>query len=940
MDPAYVKELRTTTKLLTRTVHIAKLARLSPSRTTVVWESPARRSIEGTPHHCDDLPLHSTVFDTSLFKQLVAETESVSPWSSSTFAWCRFHSDAQKYTTFWFTSDASLALSALDEPQYQCNHAGKHARIAGGKLPDGRWASEDFTAFPDALNSFIARAATQTRTGSPEAMPAPAPSRMIYTSRAPEQAEPIFGTTHHAGPSTPSAPPDPGGPSPVSFAGFGSPGAPSTGSPLYVPFEAARSAARLGPRDPARHATRDMRTATRGQRPDQLPSLPEDPDIDIEGMEAMVAKVIARASGTPRAPTSSTDPTPLDDWIDIPTSKVSLLAAKGIGQFSLACDDPLVSALGITRDASHTSLVSSLDTDPEIAPANEKEATRLGGKWDTARSKELGNHSRNGSWERITRSKVPPGRAIHKLVWVFKVKRDGTAKARLCVQGCTMVHGKDYNQVFADTLRISSARSLFAYAARYGCKVHSVDWVSAYLQGELLEGEVVYTHMPPGHTQYDSHGKPYVLKVVKPIYGIPQAGRRFQRSIFPWLRAQGFRQLDSSDSCVWVYDPEHAAPSREEPPNAPVTETVREPPSGDTCLHASALAAYHTARGSKERLVLGVYVDNLQIVHSSEASDTSSQYSQFMTAIARDWDVEDEGEMVDLLGIEIKRNSDGSITLHMKKYIRKLLAEFLPDGTSPGISRKCLPYSKDLASIVGDASHAKTLSPGRCLHPELLEAYQKRLGCLMYLTNSVRPDLAYVIGMHCRNMSNPTPELLRELDYVFCYLARHDEVGLTFSATPTEMHGFTDASLDVGKSTSGYLVMWQGAAVSWGSSKQKSTALSSCEAEIYALSEGAKDVVYFRKLLSGLGENMESPTSCATDNKGAADLAHNPEHHRRSKHIERRHFYIRDMVEALELRVPLVRTHEDLADMLTKVLAPREFFRWRALIMNEPESFI
>ena len=55
--------------------------------------------------------------------------------------------------------------------------------------------------------------------------------------------------------------------------------------------------------------------------------------------------------------------------------------------------------------------------------------------------------------------------------------------------------------------------------------------------------------------------------------------------------------------------------------------------------------------------------------------------------------------------------------------------------------------------------------------------------------------------------------------------------------------------------------------------------------------------------------------------------------------MARRHFYIRDMVEALELSVPLVRTHEDLADMLTKVLTPREFFRWRALIMNEPVSF-
>ena len=133
--------------------------------------------------------------------------------------------------------------------------------------------------------------------------------------------------------------------------------------------------------------------------------------------------------------------------------------------------------------------------------------------------------------------------------------------------------------------------------------------------------------------------------------------------------------------------------------------------------------------------------------------------------------------------------------------------------------------------------------------------------------------------------------------------------------------------------------MWQGAAVSWGSTKQKSTALSSCEAEIYALSEGAKDVVYFRKLLKGMGLDMTRPTSCATDNKGAADLAHNPEHHRRSKHVARRHFYIRDMVEALELSVPLVRTHEDLADMLTKVLTPREFFRWRALIMNEPISY-
>ena len=50
------------------------------------------------------------------------------------------------------------------------------------------------------------------------------------------------------------------------------------------------------------------------------------------------------------------------------------------------------------------------------------------------------------------------------------------------------------------------------------------------------------------------------------------------------------------------------------------------------------------------------------------------------------------------------------------------------------------------------------------------------------------------------------------------------------------------------------MVQWQSAALSWGSRKQKCIALSTCEAEIIALSEAAKDVVYLRKLTKGLGE--------------------------------------------------------------------------------------
>ena len=129
--------------------------------------------------------------------------------------------------------------------------------------------------------------------------------------------------------------------------------------------------------------------------------------------------------------------------------------------------------------------------------------------------------------------------------------------------------------------------------------------------------------------------------------------------------------------------------------------------------------------------------------------------------------------------------------------------------------------------------------------------------------------------------------------------------------------GYNDASLEEGRSTSGYNIMWQGAPVSWAyllSKPPHTTALSTCEAEIYALSEGAKYLVYFRKFLSGLGVAPSGPSPCATDNQGARDLAYNPEHHRRSKHIARRHFYIRDMVEAMELTVPFVRTDDSISD--------------------------
>ena len=84
-----------------------------------------------------------------------------------------------------------------------------------------------------------------------------------------------------------------------------------------------------------------------------------------------------------------------------------------------------------------------------------------------------------------------------------------------------------------------------------------------------------------------------------------------------------------------------------------------------------------------------------------------------------------------------------------------------------------------------------------------------------------------------------------------------------------------------------------------------------------------------------------APTSLATDNTAARDLSYNPELHDRSKHIARRHLFVRDMVESLEIVVPFVSTVDNLADFFTKPIFPASrFYALRGAIMNEPEPHV
>ena len=101
-----------------------------------------------------------------------------------------------------------------------------------------------------------------------------------------------------------------------------------------------------------------------------------------------------------------------------------------------------------------------------------------------------------------------------------------------------------------------------------------------------------------------------------------------------------------------------------------------------------------------------------------------------------------------------------------------------------------------------------------------------------------------------------------------------------------------------------------------------------------AASEAAKEAIYLRRFAQELGLATDSPISLFVDNTAAIDLAYNPEHHKRTKHIERRHYFVRECVENMQLVVPFVQSADNLADFFTKPLSSRQFFALRDRIMN------
>jgi len=271
------------------------------------------------------------------------------------------------------------------------------------------------------------------------------------------------------------------------------------------------------------------------------------------------------------------------------------------------------------------------------------------------------------------------------------------------------------------------------------------------------------------------------------------------------------------------------------------------------------------------------------------------------------------GEPSKIVSIEITCMSD-AVTISQKKYIETIL-------------KNERMYDANPMAMPMDPNMRLEPNPDGNEGGNRSNSYARLLGELQFLANATRPDIAYAVNRLAAYSANPTLQHAGALKRILRYLAGTKEYGITYHKSPNlqtnYFHGYSDAAYGNGddcKSTSGYVYISGGGAITWRSKKQTTVALSSTEAEYVALSEAGQEACWLRNLYEELGQKQKYPTLIKGDNDGSIAMARNPQFHKRSKHIDIRWHWVRDLNEQKIIEIGSCRDPEQTADILTKAL--------------------
>nr|GEZ65964.1 zinc finger, CCHC-type [Tanacetum cinerariifolium] len=192
--------------------------------------------------------------------------------------------------------------------------------------------------------------------------------------------------------------------------------------------------------------------------------------------------------------------------------------------------------------------------------------------------------------------------------------------------------------------------------------------------------------------------------------------------------------------------------------------------------------------------------------------------------------MKDMGEADVILGIKIKHENKG-IVITQSHYIEKILKKFNREDFSSKFNREdCSPVSTTMDPV-------EKLKPNTSKPVDQLE-YSRASGCLMYAMTSTRSDIAYAVGKLSRFTSNPSRQHWKAITRVFKYLRGTMNYGLSYVGYPSVLEAYSDASwinhVEDSSSTSGWVFLLGGGAISWASKKQTCITSSTIESEFVA----------------------------------------------------------------------------------------------------------
>ncbi|CAI7894640.1 unnamed protein product [Closterium sp. NIES-53] len=420
---------------------------------------------------------------------------------------------------------------------------------------------------------------------------------------------------------------------------------------------------------------------------------------------------------------------------------------------------------------------------------------------------------------------------------------------------------------------------MLVMAANRGWRIKQMDITTAFLNGIILEE--LYMLQPEGLD--DGSGR--VCRLKKAIYGLKQAPRAWYHKLEETLLAGGFKKSECDHSLFLLQEKE-------------------------------------------QFLMLLVYVDDILLF-----SKSSAMIEHVEEMLEMQFKCSKMGDVKYYLGMHVERDLDkGVLRLHQRKYCEGLAEKYgLQDGGKPATPLPSEftvePYADE--EVVGESDR---------------KLFHSMVGALNYAANHTRPDIPFTTSRLASVVSRPSHEQLEAAKRLVRYVSTTASVGLEYSAVRQRLQRgaadlgkgemlltcYTDASFNSvkanGTSIGGYVCLFGGGAVSWHSKKHNEVGQSSCEIEYMALHHGAKEVMWLRRLLEEIGVCQKEPTVIFYDNESAVKLAKNACLHGLTKHIRPKWHWVRRLLDK-EVRLEIVKTHQQAADILTKRLAESEHWK-------------